>query len=226
MTQLAAPSNCGMEINVIGSTEYALFVACKDSKVRAMYPLGKTKTAHNTLGALYDFACEFGVPQTLYSDYGANCNNSAAWKRFARTLVISQKTSAPHHHESNYVERSWQTVKQTCFNVIRKMVIPRKHTFAVVAHICDCFNHSAIAKDERTPLEILTGDTPDISVFHFKPYEMVWYLKSKATLQHREWVKGRFLGIVWSTGDQMCYCVVPEGSAKMQRVVHRSVVLP
>jgi hypothetical protein len=87
------------------------------------------------------------------------------------------------------------------------MVIPRKHTFAVLAHICDCFNHSAIAKDERTPLEILTGDTPDISVFRFKPYEMVWYLKSKAALQHREWVKGRFLGIAWSTGDQMCYHV-------------------
>jgi hypothetical protein len=51
-----------VEYDVNGSTEYALFVDCKDSKVRANYPLGKTKTAHNTLDALYDFVREFGVP--------------------------------------------------------------------------------------------------------------------------------------------------------------------
>jgi hypothetical protein len=124
------------------------------------------------------------------------------------------------------MERSWQTVKQTCFNVISEIVIPCKHTFAVLTHICECFNHLTIANDECTPLEILTGDIPDILVFCSKPYEMVWYLKSKDALQHREWIKGRFLGIAWSTGDQMCYHVVLEGSAKMQRVVHHSVVLP
>jgi hypothetical protein len=140
--------------------------------------------------------------------------------------VIAQKTSEPHHHESNYVERSWQTVKQTAFNVTPEAVVPVTHTFAILAHICDFFNHLAIAINGRTPLEILTGDTQDISVFHFKPYEPAWFLNTKATLQHCEWVKGRFLGIAWSTGDQMFYRVVPDGSAKMQRVVHQSGVLP
>jgi hypothetical protein len=118
-----------VEYEVNGSMEYALFVACRESKVWVIYPLGKAKTAHITLDALYDFVCKFGVPQTLYSDYGANCNKSVAWKKCAQTLVTAQKTSEPHHHESNYVERSWQTVKQTAFNVMHEAVVPFKHTF-------------------------------------------------------------------------------------------------
>jgi Reverse transcriptase (RNA-dependent DNA polymerase) len=215
-----------VEFTVGNSKEYAMLVACKTSKVRAIYPLGRTKSAENTLAALQDFVREYGVPQTLYSDYGADCNKSKAWIHFARHCQMPQRTSEAHHHESNYVERSWQNVKQTCSRVMGLYMIPEKHTFSVLTHICDCFNHSAIGKDKRTPLEILTGDTPDISVFRFKPYEPVFYLKAKATLDQREWVKGRFLGIAWSTGDQMCYRVVPDGPVKQQRVVHRSIVLP
>ncbi len=215
-----------VEYTVDNTTFYALLVACRNSKVRAIYPLGKQKTAKNSLEAMQDFVREYGVPQTLYSDFGADCNQSNAWTQFARQLVVPQRTSEPHHHESNYVERSWQHVKQTCYNIMREKVIPAKHTFAILSHICDCFNHSAIGKEHRTPLEILTGDTPDISAFRFKPYEPVWYLKTTATLDSREWVKGRFLGMAWTTGDQMCYKVVPEGSDKKQRIVHRSIVLP
>jgi hypothetical protein len=61
-----------MEYEVNGSTQYALFVACRESKGRALYTLGNAKTAHNTLDALYDFVHEFGVPQTLYSNYVAD----------------------------------------------------------------------------------------------------------------------------------------------------------
>jgi Reverse transcriptase (RNA-dependent DNA polymerase) len=208
-----------------GSTQYALFISCKVSKLRTIYPLGRKKSSTKMLDALYDFVREFGVPRTLYSDYGADCNISDAWKRFSRLLVVPQHNSEAHHHESNFVERSWQEVKQRGFNVMRENVIPNKHTFSIYQHICDCMNHTAInSNDNRTPLEILTGDTPDISVFRFRPYQEVWYLKTKATLDQREWIKGRFLGIAWSTGDSMCFRVVPED--KHQRIIHRTTVLP
>jgi hypothetical protein len=214
-----------IEYLVDGTKEYALFISCKVSKLRMIYPLGRKKSSKKMLDALYDFVREYGVPRTLYSDYGADCNISDAWKRFARLLVIPQRNSEPHHHESNLVERSWQEVKQRGFNVMRENVIPSKHTLSIYQHICDCMNHTAInSNDNRTPIELLTGDTPDISVFRFRPYQEVWYLKTKATLDQREWIKGRFLGIAWSTGDSMCYRVVPED--KHQRILHRTTVLP
>ena len=214
-----------VQYNVGGTQEYALFISCRDSKLRAIYPLGRKKSATKMLDALYDFVREYGVPHTLYSDYGSDCNVSEAWKRFARLLVVPQRNSEANHHESNYVERSWQEVKQKGFNIMRENVIPDKHTFAIYQYICDCLNHTAVSSiDNRTPLEVLTGDTPDISMFRFRPYQEVWYLKGKATLDQREWIKGRFLGFAWSTGDHMCYRVIPED--KHQRIVHRTTVLP
>jgi hypothetical protein len=167
---------------------------------------------------------EYGVPQTMYSDYGSNCNQSQAWIRFCRQMVVVQRSSEAHHHESNYVELSWQNVKQILFNVMQEYMVPDQHTMDMLTHIVDCLNHSAIGRDNRTPLEILTGDTLDISIFRFRPYEPIWFLKDKATLATKEWIKGRSLGIAWSTGNQMCYRATAD-DVKFQPVVHRSVVL-
>jgi hypothetical protein len=180
------------------------------NSLRAIYPLGREATAINTLAALQDFVSVYGIPQTLYCDYSSNCNLSQAWIRFCRQMVVVQHSSEAHHHESNSVERSWQNVKQNLFNVMREYMVPVKHTMVMLTHIVDCLNHSATGRDSRTPLAIWTGDTPDISIFRFRPYEPIWFLKDKATLATREWIKGRFLGIAWRTGDQMCYRVTAD----------------
>ena len=75
-----------------------------------------------------------------------------------------------------------------------------------------------------TPHQGLTGEAPDIFIryYFWKP---VWYLEGGATLPERKWLKGRFLHIVWHTGDQMCYAVCPDSYAK-EWVVHRSLILP
>jgi hypothetical protein len=51
-------------------------------------------------------------------------------------------------------------------------MVPDRHTTAMLAHIVDCLNHSAIGRDNGTPLEIVTGDTPDISIFGFVPMSL------------------------------------------------------
>ena len=42
----------------------------------------------------------------------------------------------------------------------------------------------------------------------------------------RKWIKGRFLGIAWSTGDKMCYKVQVDEDGKRREILHQSIVLP
>ena len=94
-------------------------------------------------------------------------------------------------------------------------------------HLCDCHNHTALQSLKwRTPLEALDGETPDISVFRFSFYEPVWYLKGRAQFPDCKWVKGRFIGIAWNMGDQICFDILPVEERARECVVQCSVVLP
>ena len=74
----------------------------------------------------------------------------------------------------------------------------------------DIRNHLASTKLKwRTPKVILTGETPDISVFRFHFWELIEYYDPTAKQPHDGWKKGRFLGIAWESGDGMTYKIEP-----------------
>ena len=206
---------------------YSLLIRCGKSKIVALYPLGRDQKAGKTLEYLYEFCRDFGIPRTIISDYAQNLSKSEAWKRFTRLLLVKLKSSEPHKHNQNTAERAWQDIKRRGHYLEQKSGIPTDKKFALYKHICDCHNHTALASlNWRTPMEALDGETPDISVFRFYFWEPVWYLKGPAKFPERKWLKGRFQGIAWSTGDQMCYEICPDDDDVKKTVVHRSIVLP
>ena len=75
----------------------------------------------------------------------------------------------------------------------------------------------------RTPLELLTGETPDISEYlDFGWYDRVWY-KEDAGLWETK--MGRFLGTSYKVGSLMSYWVLPKSGIPIlrmtvQRVTH------
>ena len=78
-------------------------------------------------------------------------------------------------------------------------------------HCARVRNHLASRKlNWRTPLEKLTGDTPDISMFRFHFWEPIEYLDPTENQPLSGWKKGRFLGINWDSGDSMTYFVETE----------------
>ena len=69
--------------------------------------------------------------------------------------------------------------------------------------VVDCLNHTAKKKLEwRTPMEVMTGCTPDISMFRFGFWEEVEYFEPTAKFPHYTWLPGRHVGIAWDQGDQ------------------------
>lgn len=87
-----------------------------------------------------------------------------------------------------------------------------------------CQVHNVLAlksKRWRTPMELSTGNTPDISFFRFHFWEPVWYFDhSKAP--ESPWCKGRWLGIAQTSGDIMTYIIEKED--KPRSIIIRSGV--
>ena len=77
--------------------------------------------------------------------------------------------------------------------------------------------------DWQTPMEVLTGSTPDISPllqFHF--YEPVYYMVEDHGFPSESGEKmGRFVGIAETVGDAMTFKILTDDTKK---VIYRSTV--
>jgi hypothetical protein len=207
-----------------------LLIYGSKSKLLAYYwnPDDSTPTSLQTLEWLYEFIRDFGAPHTIYTDGGSELKRSKKWRSLGAHLGIHLHDSEPGKHESNHVERAWQDIQQRHERIMAVTGVPKRYRHDLTKHLCDLSNHTAHSSiNWRTPMETVSGDTPDISVFRFRFWEQVWYRDTvNVTHKQQNWVKGRMLGIAWTTGDCMCYCVVPDGSDSFKRKVFRSIVIP
>ena len=225
--RLAEAMYCDTVELVSGKEKFqALLCHCDQSRISAIYPLGKHKSAAKTLQALYEFVRDFGCPRTIYSDYAKQLSQSAQWKRFTANLCTILKSSEAEKQNQNIVERAWQTLQHKAEYIRQRNLVPDHRIFYLYSHLCDLNNYTARRSlNWITPHQAMNGEEPDISFLRYHFWEPVWYLEGKATLPERKWVKGRFLHTAWHTGDSMCYAVCPDSYEK-ERVVHRSLILP
>jgi hypothetical protein len=225
--RLKETMHCDVVEHKVGKkTIYTLMCYCATSKIKATYELGERKTSYATLQALYQFIRDFGCPAEIRSDYANQLKNSALWQRFTRILVTKLSSSEPYKHNQNYAERAWQDIQKKAEYLSARNVVPERRKSSLHKHLCDVHNHTALASlDWITPMQAMTGEVPDISFLRYYYYQPVWYLKGPAQQGGRQWLKGRFLGISWSTGDQMCYNVCPDSSVDTDRVVPRSIIV-
>ena len=97
------------------------------------------------------------------------------------------------------------------------------------AHISDVNNHCARKSlNWHTPLEVFSGETPDLSIFRHAFYGPVWYREWCTKAGEVKMFKGRHLGIAWNVGDSLCSKImeVNENPKKYCQFLHRSVILP
>ena len=75
----------------------------------------------------------------------------------------------------------------------------------------------------RTPYELVTGDTPDISEYaEFEWYQPVWYYEPSAFPGDRR-ILGRWLGVAHRIGQAMCYWILPESGVPLARMTIQAI---
>ena len=203
-----------------GYTSAQLFV-CTRSLVMQVYPL-RSESEGPT--ALKDFIRDIGVPLAMRTD-NSKMQDGAGWKDVLRRFGIKSSFTEPHHPWQNRAELYIGRVKNMMEILFNRTGAPNELWAKGLEHIVYVWNRTAHkAHRYRTPLEVLTGDTPDISaILSHRFYDRVLFLDPQTSFPESKEKLGRFVGIADNTGDALCYTIYLEDTHSF---ISRSVVRP
>jgi hypothetical protein len=205
---------------VDNGAKFAQLFVGRRSLVTDAYPMKTDKEFVNTLEDHIRFR---GAMDKLISDR-AQVEISKKVTDITRAYNIDQWQSEPNHQHQNFAERRIATIEANTNNILNLTGAPDNTWLLCVTYVCYVFNHLAHESlDHRTPLEVLTGSTPDISVllqFHF--WEPVYYRIEDATFPSGGTEQqGHFVGIADSVGDALTYKILND---RTNRILYRSSV--
>ena len=204
-----------------GSTAAQVFFG-RDSLVGDAYGVKTDKQFVNTL---QDNIRKRGAMDKLISD-GAQAEVSKRVLDIFRAYNIDDWRSEPHHQHQNHAERRWGVTKPLVNLILKISCAPASAWLLALLYVLYILNQTATPSlGWRTPLEVLDGDTPDISaMLQFEFWEPVYYRDGSDGVSfpsgHPEKL-GRFAGFAENVGHAMTYKVVTDDTNK---IIHRSVI--
>ena len=191
------------------------------SKRWAYYPLKKESQNSE---ALQDYIRYHGAPKILVSD-NAQSETGEKWNTILRDAIVPTHTSEPHNQHQNPSEAEWGRLGKMVANSLRMFNAPVNLSNWCMMY-CTQINNVCARKSlkYRTPLEVSTGNTPDISHFRFHFYEPLWYFAPDIKTPQSNLLKARFLANAEHCGDVMTYYILTEPTKGRKQVLMRSVV--
>ena len=211
-------------------TVYADVPAIDDGSVAAQFFVGVDslvcdahgmKTDKQFLRTLQDTVRQRGAPNKLISD-SAKAETSQAVKDYLRWLVIGDWQSQPHCQNQNPAERRYQDVKRMANTLLDRTGAPSNCWLLALQYACFVFNHTAVPSlNWLTPLQVLNGSTPDISVLlRFQFYEPVYYKTEEPSFpSDSPEALGYMVGISENVGHAMTYKIL---TADTHKIICRS----
>ena len=171
---------------------------------------------------LQDFIRKWGAPDALLSD-NAKTQISQNVKRILREYGIKNQQTEPHHPNQNPAERRIQDVKNLSNTIMDRTNTPNELWYLALEYVVYLLNHLAMEGLKwRTPIEVATGETPDISnLLQFHWYERVYYYDPSNPYPNPKEKAGRFVGIAENVGDTLTYKIITDDT---QQIIYRSVV--
>jgi hypothetical protein len=210
-----ATDTMDMRCKSIHGERYSQVFANKDF-FAAAYPIQRKGDAHEPVDL---FVNEYGAMETLISD-GAHeqVGRHSEFQAKLRKYEIKSKVSEPERPNQNPAEGVIREIRKKWYRQIFRTNCPRRLWNFGVPYVCAIMRMTASYAGSlkgRTPMEALTGETPDISEYlDFGFYDLVWY-KENAGLGEIQ--LGQFLDVSHSTGSLMSYYVLPSSGIPVSR---------
>ena len=177
---------------------------------KALYPMKKA-SSDNVGDTLSEFVREFGAPEYLTFDGAAvQTGSRTQFQSIIRRSMIKYHVSGPRRPDQNPAEAAIRELKMRWYRIQSKKNIPDRLWDYGMKWVCETDNitsNSSKYCNGRTPLEIVTGETPDISEYtDFGFYDYVTF-RQNAGLGQPE--LGRWLGVSHRVGQLMSYWILP-----------------
>lgn len=188
-----------------GNTMAQLFT--NDTKFLQIIPMKKKSEAAN---ALMEIIQDIGVPSALHCD-GARELQYGKWKEICQDYGIRQSVTEPYSPWQNRAELGIREAKKSIHRLMSSTKTPKPlwdYCAAYVAEITCLTVNDLFAVHGRTPYEIVTGNTPDITEYtEFAWYEAVIYYEDAIFPNPKEHI-GRWLGVAHRVGQALCYWIL------------------
>ena len=139
-----------------------------------------------------------------------------------RSYVIDSWQSEPHYQHQNFAERRYSTVKPMVNTLLNLTGAPAYCWLLALKYVCFVLNHTAVGSLHwRTPMDKLTGSTPDISsLLCFRFYERVYYRSDDSDFPSESTERlGYFVGIAENVGHALTFKVLTDDTNK---IIYRS----
>ncbi|MGH3053835.1 MAG: hypothetical protein ACRDL7_02535, partial [Gaiellaceae bacterium] len=168
-----------------------------------IYPM---KTKSEAGYKLNKFVQSVGIPHQLVVD-NAQEEQYGEWGRVVKHYLIDQKWTEPGSPWQNQAEREIKELKAHFRRIMNRSQCPERLWNFGIKYTSDLrANLSRPPLEGRTPVEVTTGDTPDISeLLDYEFYQWVKYRELGTRFPEQRMELGRWLGIAHDVGQAMCY---------------------
>ncbi|KAI2501269.1 Reverse transcriptase (RNA-dependent DNA polymerase) [Fragilaria crotonensis] len=178
--------------------------------------------------ALTEFADDVGIPDSLLSDGAPEIvGPKTDFMKEVNRLKIRLKRSEVGRSNQNYAaEREIGELKKRWRNrMLKRKVPPRLWDYGLV-YETNILNRIPRGQQLRTGIEIVTGETPDISEWiDFEFYDRVWYYdQKKIEIDGSGRRLARWLGVAHRVGSDLCYWLLLESGNVIARTTVQHVV--
>ena len=136
---------------------------------------------------------------------------------------IKDWQSEPHFQHQNFAERGYRDIKANVVVIMNATGANADEWLLVLKYVIFIHNRMAVKSlNWKTPLEVLTGQTPDISIIYQMAYRTpVYFLRYEGNYPHEvsSEVFGFFVGFAENVGHSNTFLVL---TADTGRVLARS----
>jgi hypothetical protein len=128
--------------------------------------------------ALVEFIQDIGIPSEMHND-DAKEQTLGKWFEVMRKFQIKQTLSKPYSPWQVRAEGAIRECKKTTRQLMQSTQAPKRLWDFCAVYACEIHSltaHRHFPLQGRTPYEMVTGRTPDISEYvEFSWYESLWY---------------------------------------------------
>ena len=206
-------------IGTNGQTMAQIFVG-RSSHVTDVFGMTNEDEFINTLS---DVVRKRGAMDTLVSDH-AQVEMSKRVNEFLREYIIRARQTEPNYQHQNFAEHRYNHMKRHHKFIMNYRKVEACAWLLCLNWISDVMNMtSEKSLGWRTPLEVLTGQTTDISIaliFVFwdkvivSRYEDSSYSGGLGTVKESE-ISGRFVGFSWNVGHALTFLILTDDTRKI-----------
>jgi len=203
-----------------GATMAQLYT--NDVDFTKVFPMRNKSDAPDTL---ISFMQDVGIPSVLHTDDARELTQGRMGE-IIKKAWIKPTQSEPYSPWQVRAELCNRELKKTVRHALYKTNAPKRLWDYCATYHSDIRNftaHPHFSLQGRTPYEIVTGNTPDISEYtDYSWYDTVWYHDQEATFPENTRILAKWLGVAHRVGQALCYYLLPSSG----KPIVRSTVQP